>query len=1477
MKKHIFLVMLAAGLTLGTLASFVFFNMSPGFDSSHNNVSGKEHAVLEIFSGEVMVKSGDSEYVKAQHDSHIMPGDTIKTLADGRAQIVYPNGTVTRLDINSEVAFTTISLKPFEVLVEVIDGKIWSRISELDTDESYLTSSREVKTIVTGTSYGHYILPDGKDKIITTKGQVIGECKNKSKKKVVQSNNKIILDCNGDNPPDTIPISSSDQKDEWFSFNQTEDESLNTRFGPFVYKDDEQTNLSNNQQDNKKIEKTQDTDENIVGNVLGAISDFFGGNEDSNTQTPSLASSSSSSDSLITASITPTSTSQNNTDSNSDNSNDDSESEDSRSTNTNTNTNTSVPKISPDSSNNTSDNGSNDSNSDNLQIPTSTPTTKPTQTPSPTDTPPQKVAELEVLTHSTDVKVDGRSATRGMDIYAGSEVETGTSEAQIAFGNGSVTRLDKNTRVTIKSDQTSTFDISVSLDFGRIWSRIKKLGGQESYETGTDTMVATVRGTSYGHSIDSLYDSNGLPVLDSNNQPVKVNKIITVEGEVVGTCITNDRRPNSLDTPPAELPIKRNQKGIFKCFKEDPEAYLADINNIEHEDAEWTLENMWLDEQLEQDNPEIIYYDEIGAPDRLSDNEVPEVTIFGDNSVEMPNRHRLRVRIKDDGLPIGMDPDVVWTVKSGPLCFGYLPCYEFLNQSQTKKVAQIQFYKEGTYVVHATAYDRLGFGTDSFIVEVVSDNAAPTVFAGEDLEFTQRKQNPRIKTTLRGRVEDDKLPVFGNLSSKWELIEGDESQVEIEEPLSPRTKVIMNAAGTYRFRITADDTEKTSSDEVVVTIREPENDVPVVNVGPDREIEMNANNKRAKLFVNSRTYDDRYPNRKLELQWSVLEQPEAAGEDSCVEIKKIDNANLNAIFYCPGNYTLNLSAFDGMESASDELKVKVVEYGEHYQNLIPSGSIFIGSQEKRAFITLENIFDYRFLNYVFTYDCDEYCEQGRQGAKSTEPIKITANTFSKEIPFMTCSTNGESCNHHPNPRDYKLEVELMNGSKEVKHTLEITDTLQNKVPEVDAGLNYTLYENEAIPLKGTYTDDEITMGGYSTQWSYEVVEGSGTAFISDPNEIETTASVSEPGMYIFTLSVSDGYAESTAKSEVVVLPLPQNTPPSVFAGQDQVLNLPGVATLNGFAEDDGMPDASQLSTLWSVSSKSKSPAGNVRIDQPTELNTIVAFSEPGIYTLVLTADDTQQKRSDEVTIEVIGNGAPSISLPSSLKGSVSKPLSIKAKVTDDGNPVPQILVISWKQLSGPGTASFTKTGEAATEVSFSAPGEYSLQISASDSDKTTTKQVDVSVTPGEVVEEDSFYNIQAVNTAYSHTDCLVAFIGDSSKGYPVVEVDAELCQEIRDDSSFASPPLITNLDKYDITINVHSDNLSSIEDVVIQIGSKEYKSVKAESAEDMYVVTFEDVIDSMFSQGLTNDVIVVTRNDEGKSKSYTFRDVFSFK
>ncbi|TSC91626.1 MAG: periplasmic protein [Parcubacteria group bacterium Licking1014_17] len=95
----------------------------------------------------------------------------------------------------------------------------------------------------------------------------------------------------------------------------------------------------------------------------------------------------------------------------------------------------------------------------------------------------------------------------GDEVIAGSVIETDkTGLAEIHFPDGSVARVDSDTKLTIKNasydKNTETLVVKIGLALGRVWSKVIGLATPESsWEVETSNAVATVRGTAFGMEI----------------------------------------------------------------------------------------------------------------------------------------------------------------------------------------------------------------------------------------------------------------------------------------------------------------------------------------------------------------------------------------------------------------------------------------------------------------------------------------------------------------------------------------------------------------------------------------------------------------------------------------------------------------------------------------------------------------------------------------------------------------------------------------------------------------------------------------------------------------------------------------------------------------------------------------------------------------------------------------------------------------
>lgn len=183
------------------------------------------------------------------------------------------------------------------------------------------------------------------------------------------------------------------------------------------------------------------------------------------------------------------------------------------------------------------------------------------------------------------------------------------------------------------------------------------------------------------------------------------------------------------------------------------------------------------------------------------------------------------------------------------------------------------------------------------------------------------------------------------------------------------------------------------------------------------------------------------------------------------------------------------------------------------------------------------------------------------------------------------------------------------GYDGVRDTLVVVDDSSERIYELDRG--GALLNTIDISAAGMYAAAGITVGPASsgTGRSYYVV-ARGQDNDSDPDE-------NDGRLYEITAQL-DPLGES-------------NEPPTVDAGVDQSVVLPGQATLDGAVTDDGRPETpGAVTTTWTQ----VSGPGPVSFADPSSPATTASFTTAGSHVLRLTATDGAATVSDDVTVSV---------------------------------------------------------------------------------------------------------------------------------------------------------------------------------------------------------------------------------------------------
>lgn len=247
------------------------------------------------------------------------------------------------------------------------------------------------------------------------------------------------------------------------------------------------------------------------------------------------------------------------------------------------------------------------------------------------------------------------------------------------------------------------------------------------------------------------------------------------------------------------------------------------------------------------------------------------------------------------------------------------------------------------------------------------------------------------------------------------------------------------------------------------------------------------------------------------------------------------------------------------------------------------------------------------------------------GMKNPADITLAPATDDPTRTDMYVVTRGIDNDKHPDENDGTMyEISAPNLGPVLSQ--------QNVAPTVSAGPDTSVTQPSSAILHGTVTDDGLPNPPGFTTASWSMVSGPGSVTFGDASASDTTASFSAPGTYLLRLTATDSALTAADDVTVVVSPQsPTNTPPSVFAGNDQTVTLPGSASLSGMVSDDGLPNPPAATTVaWSM----VSGPGTVTFADPASTSTLASFSVDGTYVLRLTATDSDLTASDDISVVV---------------------------------------------------------------------------------------------------------------------------------------------------------------------------------------------------------------------------------------------------
>jgi hypothetical protein len=588
----------------------------------------------------------------------------------------------------------------------------------------------------------------------------------------------------------------------------------------------------------------------------------------------------------------------------------------------------------------------------------------------------------------------------------------------------------------------------------------------------------------------SAYDDVTITVNPVPNQPPLVyagfDQTITLPDNVsLDGSVTDDGLPD----PPGTVTT------VWSVVSGPGVVTFADVIDVKS-NASFSTDGIYV-LRLTASDSELSVYDDVIITVNPVPNQPPSVFAGLDQMITLPDSAVLDATVTDDGLPNPPgELTTIWSVVSGP------GVATFVDASAVDTT--VAFSTDGIYFLRLTVSDTELSAQDDITVTVdPPPNQPPTVFAGLDQTITLPDS-----AALDATVTDDGLPdPPGTVTTVWSKVNGPGS-VTFVDPGTVNTSASFSNDGVYVLRLTADDSEQSANDEIVITVNPKENQPPNVYAGLDQTISL-PNSAALDATVTDDGLPD--PPGAVTTLWSVVSGP---GVVTFIDASAIDTT---VDFSTDGVYVLHLTANDSDLSTYDDVTITVMPV----PNQPPS--VFAGLDQT---ITLT---DSAVLDATVTDD----------GLPSL-PGAVTAIWSVVSGPgvatFADASTVDTTVDFSS---DGVYILRLTASDTELSAHDDITITVDpppNQPPTVFAGLDQVITLPDSAILDATVKDDGLPdfPGAVTTVWNK--VSGPGLVTFDDIGIVDTSASFSTYGVYLLRLTADD--SEYSASDEVMITVYP---------------------------------------------------------------------------------------------------------------------------------------------------------------------------------------------------------------------------------------------------------------------------------------------------------------------------------------------------
>ncbi len=285
-----------------------------------------------------------------------------------------------------------------------------------------------------------------------------------------------------------------------------------------------------------------------------------------------------------------------------------------------------------------------------------------------------------------------------------------------------------------------------------------------------------------------------------------------------------------------------------------------------------------------------------------------------------------------------------------------------------------------------------------------------------------------------------------------------------------------------------------------------------------------------------------------------------------------------------------------------------------------------------------------------------------------------------------------------NASTFRYYFEVDDGSGNVVDTYEDTVegqepavVLDTQVPEIHAGFNATIDQNENMTFNATMSLDNVGIVNYTWTFTYDGVE-------QEIYGVTVNFTFDKAGVYLVWLNITDAQGNWNV-TNITVTVKDITDPMGVGEADDDTVDQGAMVTFNGSGSSDNLDATEDLNYTWTFDNKDK---------YGEEVN--FTFPDAGVFKVFLLVTDAAGNSNEtNLTITVADTMLPM----ADAGDDVSK--NIGAQVFFDGSgSSDNVGVVSYTWTFKYGGATKTLTGETDANFTFEIPGAYPITLEVAD-------------------------------------------------------------------------------------------------------------------------------------------------------------------